>query len=303
MSAVITLLTAILPLQERASPEALFVFMLWLLVMVSLLFVGFVVWTFFDGYNVEREALVQKLQRERAAIAYLYDLEAHVPQMIRFRQRDDTFTINERGDAILRMEGDVESPRNDHVPWVALAILAEVAEDRPEWSSIEVTRLVVGSKDEDPSVAFKRRDRRRYYDDSYHASRIVESGVIWIPVGLRPGQSRCTFSVTINIIASTSTMSEMEFWYVDVSYVTEELNVTLGGSPGYRVTSAPHINYKVEAMQLGMELIDVPESELQSSNCITADSVRWRTRTAKLGYRYRVALRGYSEHASSHPSA
>lgn len=82
--------------------------------------------------------------------------------------------------------------------------------------------------------------------------------------------------------------------YTDVSYVTEDLTVVIRGTDGMKLEVSPFAPHRIEAQQL-MDLLDLPESQLPSRNCRLGDGVVWRSQNAKLGYRYRIPVRGLHE--------
>jgi len=223
---------------------------------------------------------------------HLRGLEAYVPQLIRFRRRADRFEVSERGDAELRIECDVELKTDTTMPWITIPMLSEVSADGKLWSSIKMKRVCVDGVEYDPSIAFLPRERRLFVGERHLEGRVVESGVIRVPVSLEPGHSRSSFVVELELLGAFEYIMKEEMCYTDVSYVTEELSVEVLGKDGMVINCSPYSDHRVQAMQLGMELIDIPESQHQSASCRMGSGVHWRSETAKLGYRYRVPVRG-----------
>jgi hypothetical protein len=171
-------------------------------------------------------------------------------------------------------------------------MLAEVSQDRQPWTSVVVRHVRVDGQEFDPRSAYLRKSRRTVEDDDYLAGRIVEEGVIRVPVSLDEMRRRCDFFVELELRGAFENIFTQEMCYTDVSYVTEDLTVVIRGTGGLRIESDPYVQYRVEAQQLGMELVDIPESQLQTRRCRVGDGVVWRSQDTKLGYRYRVSVRG-----------
>ncbi|MFG3291299.1 hypothetical protein ACGF3G_21125 [Streptomyces sp. NPDC048179] len=282
VSVVLTIAGTLVSLRSSASQAGLFLVLTWMLIAASVA-TGLVgVWLLADG--------IRKNVRE---LAHLRDLEAYVPRLIRFRRRYDTFAIASDGSATLRISCDVESPDAAVVPWISFPMLAEVSPDRAPWSSIVVHRVSVDGVESDPDIAFIRRERGVPAEPSALGGRLVESGAVRVPISLDPGRTHRSFTIELELIGAFGFIDHEEKCYVDVLYVTDSLEVTIVGRDGLRVSCSPFAQNRVEAQQLGMEVPDVPESQLQSRFCQTADGVRWKTSQAKIGYRYAIPVRGH----------
>ncbi|MEU0199389.1 MULTISPECIES: hypothetical protein [unclassified Streptomyces] len=283
VSIVLTIAGTLVSLRSSASQTGLFLVLTWLLITASIA-TGLVgVWL-----------LADRIRKGVRDLAHLRDLEAYVPQLIRFRQRHDTFVISRDGNATLRISCDVESPNAAVVPWISFPMIAEVPPENPPWTSVSVLRVSVDGVESDPAIAFIRRERKIPADPTALDGRLVESGAVRVPVSLDPGRTRCSFTVELELCGAFGFIEREEKCYTDVSYVTESLEVTITGRDGLSISSSPYAQNRVEAQQLGMEMPDAPESHLQSRYCRTADGVRWKTAQAKLGYRYAIPVRGRS---------
>ncbi|MEU7061253.1 hypothetical protein [Streptomyces sp. NPDC046197] len=283
ISVVLTIAGTLVGLRSSASQAALFLVLTWLLIVASIATALVAVWLLADS-----------IRKNVRALAHLRDLEAYVPRLIRFRRRHDTFVIASDGNATLRISCDVESPDADVVPWISFPMIAEVPPDHAPWSSISVRRVTVNGVESDPTIAFIRRERKIPAEATALDGRLVESGAVRVPVSLDPGRTRCSFTVELELIGAFGFIDHEEKCYTDVSYVTDDLEVTILGQDSLSVSCSPFAQTRVEAQQLGMEMPDAPESQLQSRYCQMTDGVRWKTSQAKLGYRYAIPVRGHS---------
>lgn len=281
LSVVLTIAGTLVGLSSDASKSAVFLVLTWVLIVTSIATGGAALWLLADS-----------VRKQVRALAHLRELDAYVPQLIRFRRRHDTFVIDSGGDASVQMACEVESPEAAVVPWLLFTMIAEVPEDRPEWSSIVVRRVCVDGVESDPAVAFVKRHRQILVDSSSINGRAVEVGAVRVPVSLGMGRTRCSFEVELDLIGAFAFIDREEKCYTDVLHVTDELRVTIKGKDGLRVSCSPYSHYRVQASHLGMEMPDLPESQLQSAYCQSVDGVRWTTGNAKLGYRYAIAVRG-----------
>ncbi|CAM5240921.1 hypothetical protein SALBM311S_05987 [Streptomyces alboniger] len=283
VSVVLTIAGTLVGLRSSASQAALFLVLTWLLIAASIATGLVAVWLLADS-----------IRENVRDLAHLRDLEAYVPRLIRFRQRHDTFVIASDGNATLRISCDVESPDAAVVPWISFPMVAEIPQDHPPWTSISVRRVSVDGVESDPTVAFIRRERKIPAEPTAIDGRLVESGAVRVPVSLDPGRTRCSFTVELELSGAFGFVDHEEKCYTDVSYVTDNLEVTITGRDGLRISCSPYAQNRVEAQQLGMEMPDAPESQLQSRHCQMTDGVRWKTAQAKLGYRYAIPVRGRS---------
>ncbi|MFD8721855.1 hypothetical protein ACFV2H_28655 [Streptomyces sp. NPDC059629] len=282
VSVVLTIAGTLVSLRSDASQAALFLVLTWLLIAASIA-TGLV-----GGW-----LLADSIRKNVRELAHLRDLEAYVPRLIRFRRRQDTFVISGDGNATLRISCDVESPDAAVVPWISFPMIAEVPQDHPPWTSIVVRRVSVNGVESDPTIAFVRRERKIPADPTALDGRLTESGAVRVPVSLDPGHTRCSFTVELELIGAFGCIDHEEKCYTDVSYVTDDLEVTIIGRDSLRLSCSPFAQTRVEAQQLGMEMPDTPESQLQSRYCRMTDGVRWKTSQAKLGYRYAIPVRGH----------
>lgn len=280
VSAVVTVAGTLISLASSAPTQTVFIVLLLLLVMGCVLAVVLAL-----------VLVIAEVRRTIGRMRALQDLERCVPQLIRFRRRVDNFVIDRAGNATLRIECEVVSQPGASVPWITFPMLAEVEEGRAPWTSIRVHRMTVDGRPADTRVAFVPRERRFSEHDPYLTGRVVEAGVIRVPVGLDDEHRVSRFAVDLELAGAFGDIRQEEKCYTDVTYVTDDLCVNIEGEPGFQITGSPFSEHKVEAMQVGMELIDTPESLRQSSKCRAAEKVTWQSTDGKLGYRYRIPVR------------
>jgi hypothetical protein len=188
VSIVLTIAGTLVSLRSSASQTALFLVLTWLLITASIATGLVAVWL-----------LADRIRKGVRDLAHLRDLEAYVPQLIRFRHRHDTFVISGDGNATLRISCDVESPNAAVVPWISFPMIAEVPPENPAWTSVSVLRVSVDGVESDPTVAFIRRERKIPADPTALDGRLVESGAVRVPVSLDPGRTRCSFTVELEL--------------------------------------------------------------------------------------------------------
>jgi len=281
VSIIVTIAGTLISIRSGAPPQTLFLTLAWIMFLSAAC-----------GVLIAMRLVLDEMRTERLQLERLKDLDSHVPRIIRFIRREDRFAIRADGDARLLIISEALLDGDASVPWLAFPMLAEIRPAQVPWESIKVVHMEVDGNPVDSTAAFVPRERRTIVNDSYLQDRIVESGLIRVPVSLGPTHRRCRFSVDIRLIGAFTEIDSEEMCYTDVAYVTDELVVTIRGENGLTVGGSPFAAHRVEAMQLGMELLDSPETQLQSAKCAFRQSaVEWRTSDSKLGYRYRIPIR------------
>lgn len=79
---------------------------------------------------------------------------------------------------------------------------------------------------------------------------------------------------------------------IDISYITDELDVYVTGGQGLEIFPSPLAAHMVEASQNKGEYADTTESILQSGTCRHKAGIHWRSKNTKLGYRYDIRFVG-----------
>lgn len=131
---------------------------------------------------------------------------------------------------------------------------------------------------------------------------VREEGVIRIPVTLEKGQSKRHIKLEVAFNKSMPALFVEESHAIDISYITDELDVHVTGGPGLDIFPSPSAPHLVEASQNKGEDGDPQESILQSSTCRHRDGIHWRSKNTKLGYRYEIKFVGRQEVSADPPT-
>lgn len=278
ITTILTIAATLVSLRSDASRESLFLMLTWTMYIAAACAVLVFAWILLDAIRNN----VQQLR-------HLSELEAHVPRLIRFRRRFDKIQVSERGDFLARYECEVESAVGSSVPWLTVPVAASALPDDPEWQSVTVRHISVDGVDFDPTLAFIRKSRTRIVNNPRFDGIILEEGVVRVPISLEPDRRRCAFVIEVELHGA-GTIFEEDAYLVDIAYVTDEINVHIGGRADLRVFCSSRADYRVQASQFSGELLDTAESQLQSAGCHMGPDVQWRSVSTKIGYRYEIPI-------------
>jgi len=113
-----------------------------------------------------------------------------------------------------------------------------------------------------------------------------------MPISLAPNRRRCTFVIEFETRGAYATIFDEDSYFADIAYVTDEIEVHIEGVENLRLFCSSRSDYRVQASQLGGELLDTVESHVQSASCDMRRGVQWRSTTVKIGYRYEIPISG-----------
>lgn len=232
----------------------------------------------------------QALRLER-----LRDLEAHLPLLIRMVRRTDKHWFRADGSGRHRFECEIESGSDATVPWFTFPVFAGSLVGGTPWEGCNVTRVLVDGEDCDPVRLFVPRHRKLSYaatTKEFTDVAVDEAGVR-IPSFLSPAKRRCVFVIEFTSTASMPDLATEESCIVDISHVTDEVNVYISGEDGYEIRFSSAASAPVRASQLSGDIEDQRESAVQSEGCWPRKlGVHWRSTSAKVGYRYEIWISG-----------
>jgi hypothetical protein len=227
----------------------------------------------------------------------LRDVDVHVSRHLRVRKRTDRLEVSADGSGKYTVEHEVEAERDVAVAWLAFPIFSSAPVDAPPWQSVEVRRLVIDDRDYDVQRSYLRRSRAMFEGPMYEGV-VIEEGVIRVPVSLEKGQSKRHIKLDIQLNKSMPALFTEESHAIDISYVTDEIDVYVTGGQGVEIFPSPRASHLVEASQNKGEHPDAQESILQSSTCRHRAGIHWRSKNTKLGYRYEIKFVGRREASS-----
>ncbi|GLY48813.1 hypothetical protein [Lentzea sp. NBRC 102530] len=227
--------------------------------------------------------LLQRLELLRS----LRDVDVHVSRQLRVRRRTDRLEVGPDGSAGYVVEFDVEADRDVAVAWLAFPIFSAAKVDAPPWQSVHVRRLMIDGRDYDVLQSYIHRSRA-FVEGALFKDLVMEEGVVRIPVSLEKGKSKRRVKLEIDLNESMPALFAEESHSIDISYITDEIDVHVTGKNGLEIFPSPRAAHLVEASQNKGEHGDAQESILQSSTCRHRDGIHWRSKNTKLGYRYEI---------------
>lgn len=195
--------------------------------------------------------------------------------------------ISPDGSCTYFVEFDVEVERDVAVAWLAFPVFSSAPVDAQPWQGVQVRRLMIDGRDNDVQHSYLRK-RRSFVEGPLYKDVVFEEGVIRMPVSLEKGQAKRQVKLEIDLYNSMPALFSEESHAIDISYLTDELDVHLTGTAGLEIFPSPNAPYLVEASQNLGEDADPQESILQSSTCRHRDGIHWRSGNTKLGYRYEI---------------
>ncbi|MEV6238021.1 hypothetical protein [Lentzea sp. NPDC051838] len=241
------------------------------------------------------------LQRRLSRLRSLRDIDRHITWHVRMRKRTDHLEVFEDGTGRWIAECEVEAEPGVAVGWVAFPVFSAAARNAEPWQSVRVRRLAIDGRDYDAQRSYIRLSRG-FVEGPLFEGLVREEGVIRVPVTLEKGQTRRHIRLEVDFNKSMPALFTEESHSVDISYITDEIDVHVIGGDGLEIFPSSSASHLVEASQNKGEHADALESILQSSTCRHRDGIHWRSNTAKLGYRYEfkfVARRAESSGPSS----
>lgn len=232
------------------------------------------------------------LQQRLAQLRSLRDVEAHVSRHVRMRKRTDRLVISPDGSGVYTVDLEVEAERDIAVHWIAFPVLSSAPAGAPPWQSASLRRMVVDNRVHDVRQSYKRQ-RRSVVESPLYADLMVEEWVVRVPVPLEVGKSKCRVTLEIEFNESMAALFTEDSHMIDISYLTDEIDVQLTGQENLELYPSPLARYLVEASQNRDEQVDSEESMLQSSTCRHSNGIHWRSKNTKLGYRYEIKFVGW----------
>ncbi|MFS8102363.1 hypothetical protein LFM09_35080 [Lentzea alba] len=232
------------------------------------------------------------LQQRIALLRSLRDLEAHVSRHVRMRKRTDRLVVSPGGSGTYTVDLEVEAERDVAVHWIAFPVFSSAKSGAPAWQSASLRRMVVDGRVHDVRQSYDRR-RRSTVEGQQYTGLVFEEWVVHVPVPLEVGKSKCRVTLEIAFNESMPALFTEESHMIDISYLTDEVDVHLIGEESLELYPSPLARYLVEASQNRDEQVDGEESILQSSTCRHGNGVHWRSKNTKLGYRYEIKFVGW----------
>jgi hypothetical protein len=229
--------------------------------------------------------------------AFLFDLRAErrklhfgtlvnraIPKLVVFAKREDVLTIGENGNASLEWRFDLVAPRGEPISELTFPIYGEV----DDLSTAQADFVEIECVEVNAEVQTGVLEPRELRESLTTGRPSLLYSVLRVPVDLGDGKESCSLRVRLRLKGIFPRAADWEAFYVDIPYLTEELQVTLRSQAG-RVQRPLGDGAVVRAMSGLMEVPDDAESASQAVRCNPIGrALVWKTSTPKLGYRYQV---------------
>lgn len=277
---------------------------------------GLLVISYFELFKLDIRDEVRLLEARRRDLAELERLRSALPTLVRFEKRTDILTVDARGNGVMTWSFRLRAPAEANLRVITLPIVTEIPPPDPTCEG--------GGPSDGPAVVRVRSlwmngralpPHGSYTVVDWSASPLrpsapdprVEEGLLRIPVDLGVGSTTCELRAVLEF--RSVFRGEPAFFVVMIPYLTEELEVIVRSVTGHlvragsRATSGDE-SAPIRAYSTMLNLEDQRESFLQSDRLNgSASEIVWRTRDAKVGYRYLVNFRLESVAASGTESA
>ncbi|GAB2858414.1 hypothetical protein [Lentzea nigeriaca] len=280
ISVLLTVAGTLVSLRNEATREQLFGMLSWVMYATGAATFLVLLW-------IISTTLRQRLELLRS----LRDIDVHVSRQLRVRRRTDRLEVSSDGSGDYVVELEVEADRDVAVAWLAFPIFSSARVDAPPWQSVRVRRLMIDGREFDVQQSYLRRSRA-FVEGALFKGLVMEEGVIRIPVSLEKGKSKRQIKLEIDLNRSMPALFTEESHSIDISYITDEIDVYVTGDEGLEIFPSPRATHLVEASQNRGEHGDAQESIQQSSTCRHRDGIHWRSKSTKLGYRYEIRFVG-----------
>jgi hypothetical protein len=281
VSIVLTIAATLVSLRSDASKAGLFLNLSWIMMVSAGVAILILLWMALESLRVR---IVE--------LRHLRDIDSHVPRRLRIRRRVDKLEIDASGNATMTVECDVEGAVEESIPWMAFPLGGAAKQDELPWQSVKVVELNVDGRDYDAARSYVHRSRKTVEGDQLYQGLLLEEGVVRVPISLEQGKRKCHVRMVVEMSGVFRDILAEDACFVDISYVTNELELHVSGKDGFRIFFSPSANYRVAASQVGGEILDTIESQLQSGNCSHRKGIHWGSRSVKIGYRYELRLTG-----------
>jgi len=281
LSIVVTLLGVLLTKAAIPGNSRYAIPALYLAIIVALLILGF----------VHVNAHIAELRRLRREITGADTLDRLVPTYVRFKRREDLLVVEPNGNATLTWNFELVCDSHQHITELTFSIYAEVPAEKPPEPAIMVERIEVNGQARETVGVYQLVEKRKPMDRPPNEQKIIQFGLLRIPVDLERGHERCNVRVVTKHYCAYPRVFDVAPLFVDIPYLTEQLRVTVVAK-GYAVRRPPGKSPPVEAMSSLMHTEDSEEANRQSMLCTQQGSqLVWSTDSPKLGYHYKVFFR------------
>ena len=210
-------------------------------------------------------------------------LQQVLPHLLCFSKRKDYFTILPNGDGELLWSFHIIKEAEEPLQFLYFPVSFERQKDDFDFKNVyvEVIRSTLDGK--------KCLANYNVKSVSHEIELPIESGYIEVPVLLDMGKKEFDLEISIKIKGLFKNFAIKEFVFVDIPYVTEELEVKVNASSGYNINI---INPFFEASEECSQNSDSAEMSRQMSKCdIISNRIQWKTQYPKLGYHYKIQFR------------
>jgi hypothetical protein len=240
------------------------------------------------------EALRQTLEASNKD-AENWSTLAKVPSLVTFVERTEKITVTDTGDGIFeslhRVEYNPDHNRTiDRLHFPVIIDLPEKME--PPGCNIQVESIIVDGE-ELPTDAYAAKEIRRAYESNPDGQKIPqEYGIVTVPVALNEQRRQAIVNLKIKYKSIFKNRSSKDYVIVDIPYVTKHLAVRICAENTQLEVRGPIGKQIIDATCEMMDLTDSTEENYQLSNISNGPKdIQWTTRSAKIGYRYKLWFR------------
>jgi hypothetical protein len=229
-----------------------------------------------------------------------------IPQFIRFIHRRDVVTIVDAETVVYNYSVTIETKRDEACTSLLLPIEFDLGftkkdkDDRDFYrNAVEMVYLEVDGRRKPTDATVRFRELRKVIPDSAHdiPKGVTIYGLLDIPVPLGIGYTRCKVQLEFIARKAFPKLFQREFIYIDIPYVTENMDIRIEGAKDLRVRGVEGENGEiVEAKSHFLQRIDHAETLEEKKNLHEWQTgIVWRTQYPKIGYRYVVWFQAYKD--------
>ena len=185
LSIVVTLLGVILTKAAMPGNSQYAIPALYLLIVVALIVLGF----------VHLNAHMTEIRGLRGEITGADTLDRLVPTYVVFKRREDILVVEPNGNATLTWNLELTCDSRQHITELTFSIYAELPAERPPEPAIMVECIEVNGQVRETVGVYELVEKRIPMDRPPDESKIIQFGLLRIPVDLERGRESCNVKV------------------------------------------------------------------------------------------------------------
>jgi hypothetical protein len=220
-----------------------------------------------------------------------YDLRDHLAKGLVIKSQTSRVEVDLDGSCEVEWLIEVETSGESTAPWLTIPVGSGVTEKIDRWKSVEIRSVQVdGTRYSPASVMRPYATRTLHFQDPKIE---FEEWSLRIPIALTQDKRRARIFIQATYLTALCDIRNSDYWYVEVLLVTKRVSLEIRGKDGLQILPSAQSAHYINARGLREDNVDPVESQEQSRSCqVTRNGVLWETSTAKVAYRYEIALRG-----------